>query len=105
MATITIQEHPDLLTIVIVFTVPPEQQDAHIEYLQKVAADQTKIDGFISCAIFKSEDGVRVTEYVQWRSREHFEAMRANLSASAHTPNPAVQADAHLYEIVSVISA
>jgi heme-degrading monooxygenase HmoA len=105
MSTITIEEHPPLLTIVIVFTVPQDQQDAHIEYLRQVAADQTKIDGFVSCAIFKSEDGVRVTEYVQWRSREHFEAMRANLAASAHTPNPAVQADAHIYEIVSVIRA
>lgn len=101
-APTTIEEGSDLLTLVIVVTVPPEQQDAHVDYLQGVAAKQATITGFVSCAILKSEDGTRVTEYVQWRSREHFETMRAALQASAHAHNQAVTADAHIYEIVSV---
>lgn len=103
MATTTIEEHADLLTFMVVFTLAPELQDGHIAHLQEVAAEQAKIDGFVSCAIHKSEDGTRVMEYIQWRSRAHFDAMRANLKN--RPVNPPYKADPQIYEVVSVITA
>ena len=60
-----------------------------------------RLPGFVSAHIHKSLDGVRVANYAQWRSREHFEAMLKNPDAIPHMQ--AIQRlakfDAHLYEV------
>ena len=60
------------------------------------------VPGFISASIHKSLDGVRVTNYAQWRSQKDFEAMRNNPEAQAHM-KPLMEIskpDFHLYEVV-----
>lgn len=64
----TIQQAGDVLTVIVVFTIPPDQQSAFVRQLENVAAKHSEHDGFVSCAIRHSEDGVRVVEYIQWRS-------------------------------------
>ena len=106
MAVVTIQEDDDgLLTLVVVFSVRPEEQAAHVEHLRAVAAQHAEIDGFVSVSIHRSEDGLRVAEYIQWRSRRHFEAMMATEAAVAHVTDPRFTSDAHVYEVVTVVEA
>ena len=61
--------------------------------------------GFMSANIHKSLDGTRVVNYAQWRSKEDFEAMRANPEAAPHMAKAAELAERFepvLYEVVSV---
>ncbi len=52
--------------------------------------------------IHKSLDGTRVTNYAQWRSREHFEAMLADPVARTHMTEAgelASRFEPELYEV------
>lgn len=99
----TIELGSDVLTVVVVFTVPPDQQAGFVRHLEQVAAEHSQHDGFVSCAIHRSEDGVRVVEYIQWRSRAHFDAMLAAQAADGHVNRPAFPADVHVYEVAAVV--
>ncbi|WP_113699377.1 antibiotic biosynthesis monooxygenase family protein [Nonomuraea lactucae] len=101
----TIAESNDVHTIIVVFTVDPENQHALVEHLRDVAADHSKQDGFLCCAIHRSEDGTRVAEYIQWRSRRHWQAMIDTPAGSAHVNSPSFVTDAHIYEVASVTEA
>ena len=73
---VTISKDNDVVTLINVFTVAPEDQQRLVDVL--VDATQSvmrKQPGFISANIHRSLDGTRVTNYAQWRSREAFEAM------------------------------
>jgi quinol monooxygenase YgiN len=101
----TITKANDVVTLINVFTVEPEQQQRLVELL--VTATETvmnKQPGFVSANIHKSLDGTRVANYAQWRSREDFEAMLANPAAAAHMREIAKIAsfDAHLYEVAFI---
>ena len=103
MTTITTAN--DVVTLINVFTVKPQQQQRLVDVL--VTATETVIGkqpGFISANIHKSLDGTRVANYAQWRSREDFEAMLANPEAAAHMREAATIAtfDAHLYEVAFI---
>ena len=103
MTTITTAN--DLVTLINVFTVEPQQQQRLVDVL--VTATETVIGkqpGFVSANIHKSLDGTRVANYAQWRSREDFEAMLANPGAAAHMREAATIAtfDAHLYEVAFI---
>ncbi|WP_040786882.1 antibiotic biosynthesis monooxygenase family protein [Nocardia pneumoniae] len=101
----TIAESNDVHTLIVVFTVEPENQHALVERLRSVAAKHSTLDGFLCCAIHRSEDGTRVTEYIQWRTREHWQAMRDTANGLAHVADPTIIADPHVYEVVSVTEA
>jgi quinol monooxygenase YgiN len=104
----TIAKGSQLVSLINVFTVEPARQqevvDLLIEATEKV---MRHVPGFISANIHKSLDGVRVTNYAQWESREHFEAMLSNPAAIPHMKAIAerVQFDAHLYDVVFVDEA
>ena len=103
MTTITTAN--DVVTLINVFTVKPQQQQRLVDVL--VTATETVIGkqpGFVSANIHKSLDGTRVANYAQWRSREDFEAMPANPEAAAHLREAATMAtfDAHLYEVAFI---
>ena len=99
----TIQLGSDVLTVVIVFTVPPDQQAGFVRQLEQVAAEHSQHDGFVSCAIHRSEDGLRVAEYIQWQSRAHFQAMLASQAVDGHVHRPAFPADVHIYEVAALV--
>ena len=67
---VTIAEDKDVVTLINVFTVAPEDQQRLVDVL--VDATQTvmrKQPGFISANIHRSFDGTRVTNYAQGSSR------------------------------------
>src|SRR5215213_4249069 len=82
---VKITEDKDLVTLINVFTVAPEDQQRLVDVL--VDATQTVMrnkQGFISANIHRSLDGARVTNYAQWQSREAFEAMLGDQEAAEH---------------------
>ena len=102
----SISPRGNLVTLVNVFTVEPDKQQALVDLLTR-ATDETiqHLPGFVSANIHRSLDGVRVTNYAQWRSRDDFEAMLHNPAAAPHLKDAAalaVSVDPHLYDVVSV---
>lgn len=85
MTHTTIATDQDLLTLINVFTVTPENQQQLVDVLSK-ACNEVMLDraGFISANVHPSLDGTRVVNYVQWRSREDLEAMLADPGAREH---------------------
>lgn len=106
--TTTITKDSSSVTLINVFTVQAGDQDRLIEMLiEATAATMRNIPGFISANIHKSLDGLRVTNYAQWRSREDFEAMLQRPEAREHMAPIAKIAtfDWHLYQVVDVVHA
>jgi len=102
----SINTRNDVVTLINVFTVEPARQQELVDLLTR-ATDETirHIPGFVSATIHKSLDGVRVTNYAQWRSREDFEAMLRNPAASPHLKEAAALAtsfEPHLYQVSDV---
>ena len=66
----SINTRNDVVTLINVFTVEPARQQELVDLLTR-ATDETirYMPGFVSATIHKSLDGVRVTNYAQWRSR------------------------------------
>ncbi len=98
----TISKDNKVVTLINVFTVEPENQQKLVDFLVEATETTMKnITGFVSANIHKSLDGVRVTNYAQWRSKEDFEAMGKMPEAQAHM-KPIMEiakADFHLYEV------
>ena len=82
---VTIRKGRDVLTLVNVFSVRPENQQKLVDMLVE-ATDKTmrKLPGFLSASIHRSLDGTRVVNYAQWRSKTDFDAMRQNPAAQPH---------------------
>jgi len=73
--TATIDPSVANLTLINVYEVDPEQQDALALALSE--ATETEIrhqPGFISVCVHSSLDGKKVVNYAQWESKEHFES-------------------------------
>ncbi len=105
MSTTTIDTDQNVTTLINVFTVNPETQqtlvDLLIEATEQVMRHHT---GFVSANIHTSQDGTRVVNYAQWRSRDDFQAMLKDPIAREHMSDIAVLATAepHLYDVTSV---
>jgi heme-degrading monooxygenase HmoA len=100
---VTISKDNKVATLINVFTVEPENQQKLVEMLIKATEkSMNALPGFVSASIHKGSDGKRVTNYVQWRSAEDFQAMLKNPQAVEHMkPIMAIATfDAHLYEVV-----
>ncbi|WP_435103135.1 antibiotic biosynthesis monooxygenase family protein [Arhodomonas sp. AD133] len=96
-----------VLTLINVFDVSPSRQQELVDLL--VHATETVMKyrpGFIAANIHRSEDGTRVVNYAQWRSRDDFEAMLQDPSAIPHMRAVGEMANAEpmLFEIVHVRS-
>jgi HD-like signal output (HDOD) protein len=66
------------------------------------------LPGFASASVHRSLDGVRVTNYAQWRTRAEFEAVRGNPAVAPFIEQVRAlisDADAHLYEIAAVVTS
>jgi heme-degrading monooxygenase HmoA len=84
MATTTITTDADLMTLINVFTVDPEHQQELIDVLAEATTVMTAQPGFVSANLHRSDDGRRVVNYAQWRSRDDYAAMQANPAARVH---------------------
>jgi heme-degrading monooxygenase HmoA len=100
---VTISKDNDVVTLINVFTVAPEDQQRLVDVLvEATRAVMRKQQGFISANIHRSLDGTRVTNYAQWQSREAFEAMLRDREAAEHMGEAARIAERfepHLYEV------
>ena len=104
----TIEKGNDVLTLVNVFTVPPEKQRELVTLLIEATQQTMKhMPGFISANIHRSLDGSRVVNYAQWNSMDAFEAMRKNPKAISHMQAAAAlaQFEPILCEVSDAISA
>jgi len=81
----TINTEGQVLTLVNVFTVKPEDQQKLAQLLIDATEQTMKhLPGFISASIHRSHDGTKIVNYAQWRSLKDFEAMRENSKARPH---------------------
>src|SRR5215208_5599109 len=99
----------NVVTLINVFTVQPEQQQRLVDLLVEATEAVMKYQpGYVSANIHKSLDGTRVTNYAQWKSREAFEAMLTDAEANVHMQEAARVAEKfepHLYEVSFVDEA
>lgn len=92
---VIIQQDAQICTLVNVFHVKPEQQQAVADVLIEAGKTMRQLPGFISANIHTSHDGNRVVNYAQWRSREDFEAMLNNPKAQPHMAEAAGLAESY----------
>lgn len=104
----TIKKNADLLTLINLFRVEPQNQDRVVQML--VEATETvmaRLPGFVSANIHRGLDGRTVVNYVQWESFEDFKAIFENEEATRHMQalRPfLVSSERNLYNVVSVHS-
>jgi len=73
------------LILINTFTVAPEHQQRLVALITKATAETVQyMEGFITSTLHRSLDGTRVTMYAQWESREAYENMRKNATASPY---------------------
>jgi antibiotic biosynthesis monooxygenase (ABM) superfamily enzyme len=90
---ITISSENKLVTVIVVFSVNPEQQQDFIAAIaENLETVVKKSPGFISSTIHKSTDGMQVVNYIQWQSMDHYHgylqnAPRFNGSGLTAPPN------------------
>ena len=105
---VQIASRNDVVTLINVFTVTPENQQKLVDMLVEATQKTMRhIPGFVSASIHKSADGTRVANYAQWRRAEDFEAMLRDPRAADHMKpiREIATNDAHLYEVVESLSA
>ena len=104
----TIDKTQMLVTLITVHVCKQEDQQQLVDLLQEgVNTIYRHMQGFISASIHKSIDGVRVTNYAQYRSREDFEKLPLNNAIRPYTQRVAAlvsSVDAHLYEVSEVFN-
>ena len=99
----TISTEQDVVTLINVFTVNPEDQQHLVDVLAKASETAMReLPGYISANLHKSLDGTKVTNYAQWRSHEDYEAMLNNSEAAPHMREAAELAEKfepYLYDV------
>ena len=92
-----------LTTVIIIFSVQPEQQSELIEVIKDFLVTVKVQPGFVSANLHQSIDGVKVINYAQWSDMQAFEAFRNNeeVQAKAAKLFEFDTPDSHVYEIVA----
>lgn len=80
----TISTDSEVMTMINVFTVDPENQQELIDVLAEATAVMLEQPGFVSANLHRSTDQRRVINYVQWRSKDDYDAMLTNPQAIPH---------------------
>jgi quinol monooxygenase YgiN len=104
----TIAENTGSVTLINVFSVEPAKQSELVTLLSRATETSVRnVPGFVSAALHRSVDGTKVTMYAQWKSAEHYQAMRSNPVASPFLDQALAIAkfDPGMYEVVQVFSA
>lgn len=81
----TISADAGIMTLINTFFVDPANADRLVAVLAEATErGMRQRPGFISANLHKSEDGTRVVNYAQWRSKEDFQAMLQDPEAAPH---------------------
>ena len=101
MTTLSIDN--SLTTVIIIFTVKPQQQQDLIEAIKEFLETVKTQPGFVSANLHKSIDGVKVANYAQWSSMDAFKTFRENeeVQQKAKKLFEFDTPDSHVYEIVT----
>jgi heme-degrading monooxygenase HmoA len=104
-----IETGASLVTLINIFTVQPESQQALIDLLVEVTETVTRHQpGFVSSSLHKSLDGRKVVNYGQWRTMDDYRAVLQNSDARAHILRATELADSvepGLYDVVYTAGA
>lgn len=93
MSATTIRTGLEVMTLVNVFTVDPQQQQELVDVLVEATDDVMQtLPGFVSANIHRSLEGRHVVNYAQWRSRADFDAMREDPASGSHMARAAALA-------------
>lgn len=100
MATIAIDQ--DVTTVIIIFTVEPQQQQALIDAIANFLETVKQQSGFVSANLHQSIDGVKVANYAQWQTQADYENFinHAEVQAQAAKLREFDPPDSHVYEVV-----
>ncbi len=92
-----------LTTVIIIFTIEPEQQKELIVTIKEFLETVKSQPGFVSANLHQSTDGLKVANYAQWSSMDTFKAFRENeaVQAKAKKLFEFDTPDSHVYEIVT----
>ncbi|MET9260994.1 antibiotic biosynthesis monooxygenase family protein [Amycolatopsis sp. NPDC004079] len=105
MTPTTISTDADVATLINVFTVAPEKQQALVKVLTTATEEVIgRRPGYVSANIHASTDGTRVVNYAQWTSAEALQAMFADPECQEHMSVALALAECepHLYTVESV---
>jgi quinol monooxygenase YgiN len=93
----------DVVTLINVFTVEPQDQQRLVDLLVEATEKTMKgLPGYVSANFHRSLDGRHVANYAQWRSRQDFQTMLQNPEAQAHMEeiHKLATNEGYLYEVV-----
>ncbi len=80
-----IRKDADLQTVITTFEVTPATCQDLLAELQTACDDfVSKQQGFIGAAIHVNDARTRIANYVQWQSREHFQALQRSSEMQAY---------------------
>ena len=101
MATLSLDN--SLTTVMVIFTVKPEQQQELIDTIKEFSETVKTQPGFVSANLHKSIDGVKVVNYAQWSSMDAYESFVNNqeVQSQAGKLREFTPPDSHVYEIVT----
>ena len=105
---VTISSNSGIATLINVFLVEPELQQALLDILiEGTEAFFSKQPGFLAASFHKSKDGSRVVNYGQWRSAQDIEAFRSHPDFRAYVARivTLAKSDAMLCDVDYVRSA
>jgi quinol monooxygenase YgiN len=101
----TINPQQQVVTLINVFTVEPENQNRLVDLLVEATERVMRhLPGFVSANIHRGLDGRHVANYAQWESKEAFERMLGDPEARRHM-GPILEVatnEGYLYEVVHV---
>jgi quinol monooxygenase YgiN len=83
--TVTLNPRDGYAVLINTFHVKPGRAE-DLALVLKVATEETirHAPGFISASVHVSDDGKRVINYAQWRSKADYEAMRQTSGSAGH---------------------
>jgi heme-degrading monooxygenase HmoA len=94
-------------TLINTFVTTPETQQTVLDILTEAGENEIGHQpGFVSSSLHRSADGTRVVNYVQWESREAWQAMLADPGAIDHIEKlrEISSPDPNWYEVVGVFA-
>jgi quinol monooxygenase YgiN len=101
-----ISKENNFVTLINIFTVEPAKQQQLMDLLIRATTTTVgNVPGFISASFHRSFDGTKIAVYAQWRSKEDYQAMRRDPSASPYLEQALALAtfEPGMYEVMEVL--
>jgi len=78
-----ISKDANLVTVVNMFSVKPENHKKLLQLLEDLRIVVEKLPGFISANVHRSFEGTRIVSYAQWNTKEAYQAVYTNSDAKS----------------------